>query len=76
MASVSVIHDEFSPNFSQWTGKPVIKLKWETEYKDHLEDGYLKAQLVDTKESVDGTLSGLLGGVLLGYNNVLYTRGI
>lgn len=65
-----------APAFTQWTGKPLIKLKWETEDKVHLEDGYLKVQLVDTKESVDGTLSGLLGGALLGYNNVLYTRGI
>lgn len=65
-----------APTFSQWTGKPLINLKWETEYKDHLIDGYLKVQLVDPKESVDGTLSGLLGGVLLGYNNVLYTRSI
>lgn len=65
-----------APTFAQWTGKPLIKLKWETEYKDHLEDGYLKVQLVDTKESMDGTLSGPLGGVLLGYNNILYTRGI
>ncbi|XP_025842914.2 small nuclear ribonucleoprotein F [Vulpes vulpes] len=67
------------PFLNGLTGKPVtVKLKWGMEYKGYLEsvDGYMNMQLANTKEYIDGVLSGHLGEVLIRCHNVLYIRGV
>ncbi|XP_012505761.1 PREDICTED: small nuclear ribonucleoprotein F-like [Propithecus coquereli] len=67
------------PFLSGLTGKPVmVKLKWGMEYKGYLVsvDVYINTQLANKEGYMDGTSSRNLGEVLIGYNNVLYIRGV
>lgn len=52
----------------------MIKFKLAMEYKDHLVDGYMNVQRANTKEYIDGALSGHRSRVLVRYNNVLCQR--
>ena len=53
-----------------------VRLKWGMEYTGFLvsTDAYMNLQLANTKEFVNGQMTGELGEVLIRCNNVLFVR--
>ena len=65
------------PFLTELTGKQVaVRLKWGMEYTGFLvsTDAYMNLQLANTKEFINGQMTGELGEVLIRCNNVLFVR--